>query len=207
MANFGKYVATRLLLAIPVFFGVSLVAFIIQKITPGNPVITALGLSPNITPAQLAAARIELGLNDPVYIQYVKYIVRLLQGNLGKSIFYNLQVSNLISQALPNTLILIATAILIGIALGIPLGTLSAFRSKKKLDQIVRVGSVFASSLPDFWLGLILALIFGYYLRVLPLSGFKGPQYIILPAVTLGIGVAGVITQGDPFDNARCHQS
>lgn len=194
MSNFGRYVATRIILAIPVFFGVSIIAFIIQKITPGDPVLTALGVSPNLTPAQLAAARAELGLNAPVYIQYLKYLDRIIHGNFGKSIFYNLPVTQLISQALPNTLILILAAIAIGMAIGIPLGALSAVKGKK-LDGFVRIGSVFASSLPDFWLGLILALIFGFYLRLLPLSGFNGPQYILLPAVTLGIGVAGVVTR------------
>jgi peptide/nickel transport system permease protein len=195
MANFRRYVTTRLALAIPVFLGVSLIAFIIQKITPGDPVLTALGISPNLTPAQLAAERELLGLNAPIYVQYLLFIERILQGNLGNSIFFNLPVSTLISQVLPNTLILILAAILIGMAIGIPLGTFSAFRNRGKIDGIVRVGSVFASSLPDFWVGLILALIFGYYLRLLPLAGFQSPQSIILPAVTLGIGVAGVITR------------
>ena len=195
MANFGRYVATRILLAVPVFFGVSLIAFIIQKITPGDPVLTALGIEPNLTPAQLAAEREILGLNAPAYVQYLKFVERILQGNMGNSIFFNLPVSTLISQALPNTLLLITAAMAIGIAAGVPLGTFSAFRNRGKIDGIVRVGSVFASSLPDFWVGLILALIFGYYLRLLPLAGFHNPQSIILPAVTLGIGVAGVITR------------
>jgi peptide/nickel transport system permease protein len=195
MANFSRYVTTRLALAIPVFLGVSLIAFIIQKITPGDPVLTALGINPNLTPAQLAAARDLLGLNAPIYIQYLKFIERILQGNLGNSIFFNLPVSTLISQVFPNTLILILAAILIGISIGIPLGTFSAFRNGGRIDGVVRIGSVFASSLPDFWVGLILALIFGYYLRLLPLAGFQSPQSIVLPAVTLGVGVAGVITR------------
>ena len=195
MANFGRYVATRLLLALPVFLGVSIVVFIIQKITPGNPVVTALGLSPNLTPAQLAYETQLLGLNSPVYVQYFKYIERLLQGNMGRSTFFNLPVSTLIEQALPNTILLILAAMLIGVAIGIPLGTFSAFRNRAKVDGVIRIGSVFASSLPDFWIGLILALIFGYYLRLLPLAGFNNPQSLVLPAVTLGIGVAGVITR------------
>ena len=110
MTNFGRYVVTRIFLAIPVFFGVSIISFVIQKITPGDPVITALGVSPNITPAQLAAARAELGLNAPVYVQYLKYLDRIFHGNFGNSIFFNLPVATLISQALPNTLVLILAA-------------------------------------------------------------------------------------------------
>ncbi|MGI0069830.1 MAG: ABC transporter permease [Nitrosopumilaceae archaeon] len=195
MASFGRYLITRLGLIIPVFFGVSVVAFVIQKITPGNPVLTALGITATLTPAQIAAERQILGLNEPVYIQYFKYIERLVQGNMGTSIYYRLPVSTLISQALPNTLILISVAIVIGIAIGLPLGMLTASRSRGKVDGVVRGGSVFASSVPDFWVGLILALIFGYYLRLFPLAGFHGPIYVVLPAVTLAIGVAGVITR------------
>lgn len=172
-----------------------MISFVIQKITPGNPILTALGVNPNITPAQIEAERQLLGLNYPIYIQYFKYIERLFEGNLGTSIFYKVPVETLILQALPKTLLLVGTAIVIGIAMGLPLGVLAAFRSRGKFDQAVRVGSVFASSLPDFWLGLVLALIFGYYLRLLPLSGFHSPKSLILPAFTLGIGVAGVVTR------------
>lgn len=195
MASFGKYLITRLVLTIPVILGVSIVAFVIQKITPGNPILTALGITASLTQAQIAHERAILGLNQPVYIQYLVYVERLLQGNMGTSIYYKLPVSILILQALPNTLILISVAIVIGIAIGLPLGIFAAFRSRGKVDGVIRGASVFASSVPDFWLGLILALIFGYYLRVLPLEGFRGPAYIILPAFTLAIGVAGVVTR------------
>jgi peptide/nickel transport system permease protein len=195
MASFGRYLITRLALAFPVFLGVSIVAFVIQKLTPGNPILTALGVQANLTPSQIAAETQILGLNDPIYIQYFKYIERLLQGNMGISIYYRLPVSTLILQALPNTLILISTSILIGIGVGLPLGIISALKSRGRIDIIVRGSSVFASSVPDFWVGLILALIFGYYLRLFPLAGFHGPSSVILPAITLAIGVAGVITR------------
>jgi peptide/nickel transport system permease protein len=191
MGTFRRYIITRLYLAVPTVIGVSLLTFFIQQMTPGNPIVTALGLSPNLTPEQLAAARAKLGLDDPIFLRYLKYIERVFSGDFGNSIFYHLPVANLILQALPVTLILVLFAMVIGTTAGILLGALSVFGSKK-IDGLVRLLSTVASCLPDFWLGLLLAFTFAFSLRLFPLSGFGGPQYIVLPGTALALGVAGV---------------
>lgn len=190
-----KYIIRRLLLVIPVFIGVSLIAFIIMKLTPGDPVLNVLGMQPTGDPSFIAAMRAELGLDDPIYIQYGKFLWRILHGDLGRSIGSNKPVILLVSEALPRTLLLVVSSMLVAIAIGIPIGVVSAVKQRSAVDHATRVGSIFAASLPDFWLGLMLMLVFSYYLGLTPISGYGRPEHIILPAATLGIGLAGLITR------------
>ncbi len=190
-----RYIVRRLLLIIPVFMGVSLIAFLIMKLTPGDPVLNVLGMQPTGDPSFIAAKRAELGLDDPIYVQYGKFLWRVLQGDLGRSIAANKPVSVLVSESLPRTLILVVSSMIVAIAIGIPVGVVSAVRQRSSIDHATRVGSIFAASLPDFWLGLMLMLIFSYYLVLTPISGYGRPEHIILPALTLGIGLAGLITR------------
>jgi len=180
---------------IPVFIGVTLIAFAIMKLTPGDPILNVLGMQPTGDPSFIAAMRAELGLDDPIYIQYGKFLWRVLQGDLGRSIGSNKPVIQLVSEALPRTLLLVVSSMMVAIAIGIPIGVVSSIKQHSALDHTVRVGSIFAASLPDFWLGLMLMLIFSYYLGLTPISGYGRPEHIILPALTLGIGLAGLITR------------
>jgi peptide/nickel transport system permease protein len=180
---------------IPVFIGVSLIAFLIMKLTPGDPVLNVLGLQPTSDPSFIAAIRAELGLDDPIYIQYGKFLWRVLHGDLGRSIGSNKPVILLVSEALPRTLLLVVSSMIVAIAIGIPIGMVSSIKQHSVVDHATRVGSIFAASLPDFWLGLMLMMIFSYYLGLTPISGYGRPEHIILPAVTLGVGLAGLITR------------
>jgi peptide/nickel transport system permease protein len=180
---------------IPVFIGVSLIAFLIMKLTPGDPVLNVLGLQPTSDPSFIAAIRAELGLDDPIYIQYGKFLWRVLHGDLGRSIGSNKPVILLVSEALPRTLLLAVSSMIVAMAIGIPIGMVSSIKQHSVVDHATRVGSIFAASLPDFWLGLMLMMIFSYYLGLTPISGYGRPEHIILPAVTLGVGLAGLITR------------
>jgi peptide/nickel transport system permease protein len=180
---------------IPVFIGVSLIAFLIMKLTPGDPVLNVLGLQPTSDPSFIAAIRAELGLDDPIYIQYGKFLWRVLHGDLGRSIGSNKPVILLVSEALPRTLLLVVSSMIVAMAIGIPIGMVSSIKQHSVVDHATRVGSIFAASLPDFWLGLMLMMIFSYYLGLTPISGYGRPEHIILPAVTLGVGLAGLITR------------
>jgi len=190
-----RYIVRRLLLVIPVFIGVSLIAFLIMKLTPGDPVLNVLGLQPTSDPSFIAAIRAELGLDDPIYIQYGKFLWRVLHGDLGRSIGSNKPVILLVSEALPRTLLLAVSSMIVAMAIGIPIGMVSSIKQHSVVDHATRVGSIFAASLPDFWLGLMLMMIFSYYLGLTPISGYGRPEHIILPAVTLGVGLAGLITR------------
>lgn len=190
-----RYIVRRLLLVIPVFIGVSLIAFLIMKLTPGDPVLNVLGLQPTSDPSFIAAIRAELGLDDPIYIQYGKFLWRVLHGDLGRSIGSNKPVILLVSEALPRTLLLVVSSMIVAMAIGIPIGMVSSIKQHSVVDHATRVGSIFAASLPDFWLGLMLMMIFSYYLGLTPISGYGRPEHIILPAVTLGVGLAGLITR------------
>ncbi len=176
---------------IPVFIGVSLITFVIMKLTPGDPILNVLGARPTTDPQLVASLRAQLGLDDPVYIQYGKFLVRFMQGDLGRSIIAGKPVTDLILETLPRTLTLVFTAMLVAISIGIPVGVLGATRQGSIWDHATRLGAIFAASLPDFWLALMLILTFSYHLRLTPISGYGGIEFLILPALTLGIGLAG----------------
>ncbi len=192
MPKLTEYIVRRLLLGIPALLGVTAVVFLIEKLTPGDPVSTILGFE-GASPQQIAILQNELGYNQPIFEQYFLFLWRILHANLGNSIYFGIPVSTLITQALPSTVELVFAGLLIGIALGVPLGTFSAISNNSFVDRIIRLGSIISSSLPDFWLALVLDLIFGFYLRLVPLYGDNGLPSLVLPAATLGIGMAGII--------------
>jgi ABC-type dipeptide/oligopeptide/nickel transport system permease component len=190
-SSLGRYTLLRLLLLIPTFLGVSLIAFIIMKMTPGDPVVTVLGSS--ASGATVAALRAQLGLDQPLYSQYLLFLWRILHGNLGNSIAQQVSVVNLIAQSLPNPLLLISAAMVFAIIIGLPIGIIAGLRRNSAVDHAARVGSIFAASLPDYWIGLILIIGLAYYLRLFPVGGSSGPTAIVLPALALGIGLSGIL--------------
>ena len=193
--SFTRYIILRLLLLIPTFIGVTLIAFIIIKLTPGDPVLSVIGFGGFGSSAQAAAIRAELGLNQPLYIQYLLFLWRIAQGNFGNSIAQQVPVVTLFAQALPNTLYLILTAMLFALIIGIPIGLIAGTRRNSVVDQVTRIGSILAASLPDYWLGLMFIIIFAFYLGLFPVGGNSSPTSVILPGLTLGIGLAGLIVR------------
>lgn len=188
-----KYILRRLLLLIPVILGVTFLVFTIMYFTPGDPAKLILGESAQ--PAQVEALREEMGLNDPFIVQYVRFITKALTGDFGRSYSTNRPVFDEVFSRFPATLKLTAAAMLIAIAIGIPVGIISATKQYSALDSISMIGALIGVSMPVFWLGLMLILVFSVNLRLLPSSGSETIKHLILPAFSLGVGSAAIITR------------
>jgi ABC-type dipeptide/oligopeptide/nickel transport system permease component len=180
----------RLLAAIPTLFVVVTVVFLILHVLPGDPAAVLLGGAPS-TPAVIRSLRQQLGLNASLADQYWRYLHDLITGNLGTSYVTGQPVTQMISQALPSTLELAGTAIVLSIAAGTGLGMLAAIRARTWTDGLIRAISQLGTSVPSFWSGILLVLIFSVRLRWFPSVGGGGVAGLVLPAVTLSfVGTA-----------------
>ncbi|MHB0885156.1 MAG: ABC transporter permease [Bacillota bacterium] len=196
------YVIRRTLQAIPLLLGITVISFLIMKLTPGDPV-SLMSMSPHITPADLARMRHNFGFDQPVYIQYFKWLSALIRGDWGISLERGRPVIDIIAGRLPNTLQLMAVSFVISVALAIPIGILSATKRYSWFDYGATTLSFFGVSMPVFWFGLILIVIFSVKLHLLPSAGMMSVgadsadiidrlRHIILPAVVLSLsGIAG----------------
>ena len=188
-----KYILKRLLMAIPVLLGVTFIVFTIMSFTPGDPVQTMLG--DNYTQEAYDEITEELGLNDPFLVRYVNYVVDLVQGDMGMSYSTKRPVADEIFSRFPATVRLAGAAIFLAVVFGIPLGVISATKQYSFFDS----GSMFVAlvgvSMPNFWLGIMLILLFAANLGWLPASGDKGFLALILPAVTLSANSLATITR------------
>ncbi len=164
-----SYIGRRMLLSLLVLIGVSIVTFLLAWVVPSNPAIRWVG--PRATPEQVAKARIQLGLDDPIYIRYLKYMGNFLRGDWGISIRTHQPVLQDIFTYLPPTLELIICGMIIAIIIGIPLGVLAAAKNGTWVDHFVRIFSIAGVALPTFWLGMLFQLVFSKQLRLLPLGG------------------------------------
>lgn len=188
-----RYIMKRLLWLIPVLIGVSLFIFLIMDLCPGDAALTVLG--ENAPEKLLQDFRAENGLNDPVLIRYGRYMLNLLHGNLGVSYVTGRDVMQTFLQRLPNTLLLAFTGVTLAVAISIPLGVMAALRRGTVLDGTLMVLALLGLSMPLFWLGLILIIIFSLELKWLPSGGSGGVKFLILPAVTLAVSKMAVITR------------
>ena len=195
----GRYLAWRLLGAIPTLLGVTVLTFLFIRLIPGDAIAARLGTSTALSPEQLASLRAYFGLDQPLYQQYWTWLTSLLHGDLGYSIRTGRPVLVEITERLPATLELAAAATLIAVAIGLPLGLLSAMRPRSRADVIARIGGLIGLSLPSFWLGTLIIVFFSLYLRWLPNTGgyvdfvhdpLGNVALIVLPAVTLGVALA-----------------
>jgi peptide/nickel transport system permease protein len=195
----GRYLATRLIGAIPTLLGVTVLTFLFIRLIPGDAIAARLGTSTALTPDQLASLRAYFGLDQPLYQQYWTWLTSLLHGDFGYSIRTGRPVLVEITERLPATLELAAAATLIAVLIGLPLGLLSAMRSRSRIDVVARIGGLIGLSLPSFWLGTLIIVLFSLYLRWLPNTGgyvdfIRDPlgnlALIVLPAVTLGVALA-----------------
>ena len=191
--NMHKYVLKRILLLIPVLLGVSLLVFAIMSLTPGDPAQLILG--ENAPKEAVLKLREEMGLNDPFFMQYFRFVKNAIMGDFGRSYTTGREVVGEIFARFPNTLILAVIGIIISVCIGIPIGIISATRQYSFLDSFSMVIALLGVSMPVFWLGLMLILTFSVKLGWLPSGGFDGLKSIILPAVTLGVGSAAIITR------------
>lgn len=184
----GRFVLRRIVLGVPVLLGVSLITFVMIYYLPADPARMYAG--PNATVETVARIRDQLGLNDPLWVQYGRYLWRALHGDLGFS--YNLQMPVLqaIWARFPYTLELIVGGILVELLIGIPVGVISAVRQYSWLDRVGMVVALLGVSAPPFWLGLLLLFWLAFKVPIFPLGGTGGLQHLVLPALTAGLGGA-----------------
>jgi peptide/nickel transport system permease protein len=183
---------------IPVLLLLTLIAFLLLHVMPGDPVITILGSE--ATPEAITSLRHELGLDKPIYVQYFDWLWRVVQGDFGRSIRTHIPVSELIAERLPATLQIGLSAMILSLLIAVSIGILSGIRRNSKLDQVGRVFAILGIAVPNFFLGVVLILIFAVALRWLPPSGyvslsqdfFRSLKLTILPAITLAAAMGAV---------------
>ena len=181
-----KYILKRLLLIIPVVIGITLFIYLLLDIGMGDP--TALILGPDASAEQVAALRAELGLDKSVFVRYFNYMYNAIQGDLGNSWYNSRPVIDEFLLRLPNTLALAFSALGITIVIGLTFGTLAAIRQNRPIDGITLIFALLFASMPSFWFGLILQIIFCLELQWLPPMGSGTFKHMILPATTLALG-------------------
>ncbi|ARP86466.1 ABC transporter permease [Bordetella genomosp. 9] len=194
-----KLILRRVLVAIPTLILVSMIVFLLQKVLPGDPVLTLAGEERD--PAVLDYLRDKYHLNDPLPVQYVAWVRQVATGDLGKSLRTDVPVTSLIAQKLPVTLQLAAMAMIIALLVGIPTGILAAVRKGKLLEYGANVAALSGMSIPNFWLGIILIMIVSVQLRWLPASGYVSPsedfwlsmKTMIMPAIVLSTSLAAYL--------------
>jgi ABC-type dipeptide/oligopeptide/nickel transport system permease component len=190
------YMFRRLLEMVPVLLGITLLAFIFMQLLPGDPITILTG--GKASPETVAAMRARYGLDQPVYIQYLRFLVNSLRGDLGTSILQRTPVTELVLERIPPTLFLLTYGGLIAVLLTIPLAIISAMRADQPVDHSIRVGGMVTFAMPSFWLGLLLILLFGLKLHWFPIAGwgkgfFGHLYYLFLPALTIALFLAPIL--------------
>jgi len=193
------YLAARLLSLIPVLLVVAVVIFLLIRLTPGDPARVLAG--EDATPEQVRLLRRDMGLEGPLPTQFVRWLGRAVQGDLGRSLFNRFPVRRLIGQHIGPTLMLSAMAVTVALSIGIPLGVVSAVYRNSWWDQAGLALAMLGAAVPTFWLGLSLIVVFAVNLGWLPSSGFRPPTeglarslgYLVLPSLTLGVPNSALI--------------
>lgn len=189
-----KFIQKRLLALIPVLIGVTFVVFTIMHFSPGDP--AAMRLGSDATAENIAQLREEMGLNNPFFVQYGRYILNLVRGDMGISYVSGKPVATEIFSRFPYTVILAISSVLLALALAIPIGILSATRQYSILDNVSTLAALFGISMPSFWLGLLLILLFSVKLGWLPSGGVDdGISSLIMPSMTLALASMATITR------------
>ena len=183
------FLVRRIVFGIVVLIGTSIITFAIAFVIPADPAVTMAGAKAD--PQTLATIRHELGLDLPVYLQYARYLDRALHGDLGRSYVRRDSVAHLIASRFPATALLALTAMVVSLVLGVVLGCIATAYRGEATDNALLVFSLALVSMPVFWLGTMLLIAGGLYLRSFPLGGFSGPSSLVLPTLTLALGSAG----------------
>ena len=187
------FIVRRILQTIPVLFGVVVITFILMYLVPGDPVVSMVG--ERYDEETIHKLRKELHLDDSLPMQFVHYVSNVLRGDFGKSFVTGGSVSEELLIKLPNTLILAVASMIIAIITGLTMGIVSSLRPQSILDKITMLFALAGISVPVFWVGLMLVLFIGVFLQWLPPTGFGGIEYIILPAITLGLRSAAYLAR------------
>ncbi len=198
----GSYLLRRLVGVVPLLLLVAIIAFTLVRLTPGDPATVAAG--DNATPADIARIRGVMGLDRPLPVQFVHWMDRVfLHADLGESLTLKKPVIEVIAQRVQPTALLTLFGTIVSVALGIPLGIVAAVKRNSPIDRALMFGAIFGLSIPSFWLGLILVLIFSLRLHILPPAGFESLQdggfaalrYLVLPSIAIGISSAAFLAR------------
>ncbi len=198
-----SFLARRLAALVPVLVGVSIVIFLLMHLAPGDVTTTLLG--PQATEADRVALRVTLGLDQPVPVQYARWVARVAEGDFGTSIATTRPVAALILPRFLNTLLLTAASLALAMMIGYGAGLVAALRTRSVLDRVLTGATLLLGSTPPFWLGLVLVLFFALRLHWLPVSGMTDmagdggvldvARHLVLPTVTTALGPAAIITR------------
>ena len=193
--NTGKYIVKKIISTIPVLIGVSLIAFLLGVVSLGDPAREALSVDGVSAPTreEVQQKRVELGLDQSLPTQYIKWMGKILKGDLGSSFMTGIPVSEEMKKRIPRTFLLSLTALLLVILTAVPLAVLMAVRRDSWVDHGGRIISLLLISIPGFWAAILLIMLFAEQLRILPTSGYGTLRHLILPAVVLAMGTSGVI--------------
>lgn len=189
-----RYLSERLLAAVLTILVTTVAVSMLIHLVPGDPVQIMYAQSQGTTPEQLQEVRERLGLNEPLVVQYLEYMGRVLQGDLGRTIRGEQPVLELLLARLPNTLLLASAALLVACAIGLTCGFIAAYKRGSWLDTALMTTAILGVSIPHFWLGLILLFYFAVELQWFPVAG-NGLPNLVLPALTLGITNAAIIAR------------
>ena len=168
-----RFISRRLLQAIPTIFGILLVTFLLTRLSPSDPVNLMLAGNFDITPEERAQLKQDLGLNDPLPVQFAHYVVNVLKLDFGNSFYYHRPAVNLIAERIPNSLQISVLSLLLALIIGVPLGVISAYNRGQVKDHVIRVFSVAGHAVPTFWFGLIFITVFGIQLRWFPIGSMN----------------------------------
>lgn len=191
-----SFIPGRLLQAIPVVFGVTLLVFFMAHLLPGDPAVAILG--DKATEERITALREELGLNQPIWVQYGIFLAHLGQFNLGDSLTFGRPVTELVFQAVPVTLSLVVYAMVLSLVIGVPLAGLAATKPNGVNDLAVRTYTLIGQGMPQFWVGIMLILLLSLKLRLFPVGGYGETAtdhlyYLFVPALTLAIALSPTV--------------
>ncbi len=189
-----RFLSRRIAMGGITVFATTIAVTLLIHLVPGDPVQIMYAQSQGTTPAEIEAIRHGLGLDQPIYVQYFKFLGGLVQGDLGFTIRGHQPVLDVILERLPNTLVLAASAMTLAVAIGLPIGFLAACKRDTVVDAGLMVAAIGGVSIPHFWLGLMLMFLFSLKLGWLPVSG-TGPLNLVLPALTLGLSNAAVVAR------------
>ena len=204
---FGRYFVQRVLQLIPVLILVSVAVFLIIRIIPGDPVLVMLGIDPEerarISEEQYESLKHQLGYDRPIYVQYVNWVSRIVQGDMGMSLRSRRPIFEVIFERYPATLYLALTALLTGVLIAIPMGVIAAMRQNTSVDYAAMGFALWGIAVPNFWLALMLIVLFSLKLGWLPSIGYASPfenpwlflQHVFLPAIVMGTDLAAPLTR------------
>ena len=186
-----RYTLSRLIQFIPTIVGIYVLTFFLMRVLPGDP---AQYLEGDRGDAQsLAETRARLRLDDPILVQFVGFFSDALQGDLGQSFITNRPITDMISESFPPTAIMAFTAMCIAVLVGIPLGIIAAMTHNSLWDNLTRLIALIGVSIPVFWLGIQLQILFGLQIKLLPISGLGYDEHLVLPSVAASFGMLAVL--------------